>query len=59
MEGGKLVTLLTVRLSVYDEDELVVLVVFGEKMEFSLFHRSLDFTGRPAAPRMGLRQVAL
>lgn len=59
MEGGKPVTLLVMWLSVKNEDELVVLVIFGEKRKFSLFHRSLDFTGRSAAPLMGLRQVAL
>lgn len=37
----------------------MVLVILGEKREFSLFHRSLDFTGRSAAPLMGRRQVAL
>lgn len=59
VEGGKLVTLLTMWLSVQDEDELVVFVIFGEKRKFSLFHRSLDFIGRSAAPLMGRRQVAL
>lgn len=59
MEGDKAVTLLTMWLSVKNEDELVVLVIFGEKWEFSVFHRSLDFIGRSAAPLIGLRQVAL
>lgn len=59
MEGGKPATLLVMWLSVKNEEELVVLVVFGEKRKFSLFHRSLDFIGRSAAPLMGLRQVAL
>lgn len=59
MEGGKPVTLLVMWLSVKNEDELVVLVTFGEKSKFSLFHRSLGLIGRSAAPLMGLRQVAL
>lgn len=34
-------------------------MIFGENRLFSLFHRSLGCKGRPAAPLMGRRQVAL
>lgn len=53
VEGGRVATLWTVavRLSVQEERE--------ERRRVSSVHRSPDFRGLPAAPRMGRRQVAL